>query len=104
MSGRGDNGKQEISGFFLATREEKPVPSKPAFTTRSNGDLTINRDLTVREVREAFKISQQSVYELIKAGTVRAYKVGRLTRLRKEDLNAMRDTSFNTGTNAQTAA
>jgi excisionase family DNA binding protein len=49
---------------------------------------TIDRFLTVQEVAELMRVSTMTVYRLIKAGELRAARVGRSYRLRESDVDA----------------
>jgi excisionase family DNA binding protein len=48
---------------------------------------TIDRFLTVQEVAELMRVSTMTVYRLIKAGELRAARVGRSYRLRESDVD-----------------
>jgi putative molybdopterin biosynthesis protein len=47
----------------------------------------MNNLLTVKEVTKILKISEATLYRLIRSGELRAWKVGKLLRFKKEDLN-----------------
>ena len=53
---------------------------------RSGPELT--RLLTVQEVAEVMRVSRMTVYRLIRAGQLKAVRVGRNYRVREEDLSA----------------
>jgi excisionase family DNA binding protein len=46
------------------------------------------RFLTVAEVADMLRVSSMTVYRLIKAGDLRAVRVGKSYRLREEDIDA----------------
>lgn len=46
-----------------------------------------DRLLTVREVAEAMRVSQMTVYRLIRAGDLPAIRVGRNFRIRESDVD-----------------
>jgi excisionase family DNA binding protein len=50
-----------------------------------------HRLLTVREVAEAMRVSTMTVYRLIKAGELRAIRVGKHFRIRESDLSGYLD-------------
>jgi excisionase family DNA binding protein len=58
-----------------------------------NGD----RLHTVAEVADHMRVSNMTVYRLIKAGEVRAVRVGKSYRIRQRDLEAYLDASRTTG-------
>lgn len=47
--------------------------------------------LTIREVAEYFRISEQTVYRWFSKGLLAAVRVGNVTRVRSEDLDAFID-------------
>lgn len=50
-----------------------------------------DRLLTVREVAEAIRVSNMTVYRLIKAGDLNAIRVGRNFRIRESDVDRFLD-------------
>ena len=50
--------------------------------------MPTERFLTVREVAEQMRVSTMTVYRLIKAGDLRAARVGRSYRLREGEVDA----------------
>jgi excisionase family DNA binding protein len=52
---------------------------------------TDDRFLTVQEVAELMRVSTMTVYRLIKAGDLRAARVGRSFRVRSTDVDAYLD-------------
>lgn len=44
--------------------------------------------LTPREVAEALRVSDMTVYRLIKSGELRAARIGKSYRIREEDVDA----------------
>ena len=51
-------------------------------------DDTSTRFLTVSEVATALRVSNMTVYRLVSSGELPAVRVGRLVRLRTEDVEA----------------
>ena len=49
---------------------------------------TDDRLLTVNEVAELMRVSNMTIYRLIKAGEINATRVGRSYRLRQRDVDA----------------
>ena len=49
---------------------------------------TEDRLLTVNEVAELMRVSNMTIYRLIKAGEINATRVGRSYRLRQRDVDA----------------
>ena len=50
--------------------------------------------LTVSEVAESLRVSDMTVYRLIKAGDLRALQIGKSYRLREEDVDAFLSSRF----------
>jgi excisionase family DNA binding protein len=50
--------------------------------------------LTVSEVAEMLRVSDMTVYRLIKAGELRALQIGKSYRLREEDVDAFLSSRF----------
>jgi excisionase family DNA binding protein len=50
--------------------------------------------LTVGEVAEMLRVSDMTVYRLIKAGDLRALQIGKSYRLREEDVDAFLSSRF----------
>lgn len=50
--------------------------------------------LTPQEVAEALRVSDMTVYRLIKAGDLRALRVGRAYRIREDDFDRYLSDSF----------
>lgn len=50
--------------------------------------MPTERFLTVQEVAELMRVSTMTVYRLIKAGDLRAARVGRSYRLREDEVEA----------------
>jgi excisionase family DNA binding protein len=50
--------------------------------------------LTVGEVAEMLRVSDMTVYRLIKAGDLRALQIGKSYRLREEDVDASLSSRF----------
>lgn len=50
-----------------------------------------HRLLTVREVADLMRVSTMTVYRLIRAGELRAIRVGKHFRIRESELNAYLD-------------
>lgn len=50
-------------------------------------DIKGARYLTVREVADALRVSNMTVYRLINSGGLRAVRVGKSFRLREDDVN-----------------
>jgi excisionase family DNA binding protein len=50
--------------------------------------------LTVSEVAEMLRVSDMTVYRLIKAGDLRALQIGKSYRLREEDVDAFLSSRF----------
>jgi excisionase family DNA binding protein len=44
---------------------------------------------SVNEVRQILKISRQTVYDLIEAGRLKSFKIGRLRRITRASVDAM---------------
>jgi len=42
--------------------------------------------LTVREIIKILKVSRPTAYSLVRSGNLRSFKVGRLVRIKQEDL------------------
>jgi excisionase family DNA binding protein len=59
----------------------------------TDGPLGADRLLTVAEVADHMRVSNMTVYRLIKAGTLPAIRVGKNYRLRASDLAAYLDAS-----------
>ena len=55
------------------------------------------RIYTLEEVRDIVKVSQRTLYNYIKAGTMRAVKIGKYWRVTRADLEEF----LNKGTNAK---
>ena len=54
----------------------------------TDGPLGADRLLTVAEVAEHMRVSNMTVYRLIKAGSLSAIRVGKNYRIRSRDLDA----------------
>ncbi len=61
------------------------------------------RFLTVSEVAALLRVSNMTVYRLIKAGEVRAVRVGKSYRIRQRDLEAYLDASRTGGSDGAKA-
>jgi excisionase family DNA binding protein len=59
----------------------------------ADGPLGADRLLTVAEVADHMRVSNMTVYRLIKAGTLSAIRVGKNYRIRSSDLTAYLDAS-----------
>lgn len=59
-----------------------------------SGPLGGDRLLTVAEVADHMRVSNMTVYRLIKAGTLPAIRVGKNYRIRSSDLAAYLDSSI----------
>jgi len=51
--------------------------------------------MTVGEVADFMRVSSMTVYRLIKAGDLRAARVGKSYRIREEDINAFLASRYN---------
>ncbi len=60
--------------------------------------------LTVREVADAMRVSTMTVYRLIRAGSLRAIRVGKHFRIRAHDLDAYLEAQTYQGGDAWPAA
>jgi excisionase family DNA binding protein len=60
--------------------------------------------LTVREVAEAMRVSTMTVYRLIRAGSLRAIRVGKHFRIRANDLDVYLEAQTFQGGDAWPAA
>ena len=49
-------------------------------------------NLTVDEVAKFLRVSRQTVYTMIRAGTIPHFKVGNKVRIKRADLDAMTNT------------
>ena len=58
------------------------------------GDLSDVRFLTVAEVAELMRVSNMTVYRLVKSGELRALQIGKSYRLREEDVDAFLASRF----------
>lgn len=56
--------------------------------------LSDSRFLTVQEVAELMRVSSMTVYRLIKAGEMRAARVGRSFRIREADVDEYLERSY----------
>lgn len=59
---------------------------KPETPTVANSMTTLGQFLTVAEVAKQLRVSNMTVYRLIKAGQMRAVRVGRGYRLKEDDV------------------
>ena len=59
----------------------------------TDGPLGADRLLTVAEVADHMRVSNMTVYRLIKAGTLPAIRVGKNYRIRASDVTAYLDAS-----------
>ena len=62
--------------------------------TSSDSPPTIGRFLTVAEVARQLRVSNMTVYRLIKAGQMPAVRIGRGFRLREEDVRKYLDARY----------
>jgi excisionase family DNA binding protein len=62
------------------------APENAAPTDSEGAMSPIGRFLTVAEVAKQLRVSNMTVYRLIKAGQMRAVRIGRGYRLREEDV------------------
>jgi excisionase family DNA binding protein len=62
--------------------------------TSSDNPPTIGRFLTVAEVARQLRVSNMTVYRLIKAGQMPAVRIGRGFRLREEDVRKYLDARY----------
>lgn len=53
-----------------------------------------SRFMTVQEVADLMRVSSMTVYRLIKAGDLRAVRVGRSFRIREADVNEYLERSY----------
>lgn len=60
----------------------------------SDNSPTIGRFLTVAEVARQLRVSNMTVYRLIKAGQMPAVRIGRGFRLREEDVRKYLDSRY----------
>lgn len=60
-------------------------------------DLLEMKMLSVEEVGNLLSVSVKTVYELIKGGDLRAYKVGKFYRVRLQDLQLFLDNTKTKG-------
>ena len=58
-----------------------------------DGSVGADRLLTVAEVADHMRVSNMTVYRLIKAGTLPALRVGKNYRIRARDLSSYLDAS-----------
>lgn len=54
----------------------------------ADSDLPEKRLYTIRQACEAAGLGPTTIYKLLKSGALKAVKVGSLTRIRREDLEA----------------
>jgi len=59
---------------------------KPETPTETNSMSTVGEFLTVAEAAKQLRVSNMTVYRLIKAGQMRAVRVGRGYRLKEDDV------------------
>ncbi|MDQ3619620.1 MAG: helix-turn-helix domain-containing protein [Actinomycetota bacterium] len=69
-------------------------PGNSSGGTPSDSPPTIGRFLTVAEVARQLRVSNMTVYRLIKAGQMPAVRIGRGFRLREEDVRKYLDSRY----------
>ena len=68
--------------------------------------MSFNRSgdmLTVGEIADYFRVSERTVYRWLSKGILPAVRVGNVTRINRDDLDAFIATNTNTMTKGQTA-
>jgi len=60
-----------------------------------NEKTPLPKFMTVGEVADFMRVSSMTVYRLIKAGDLRAARVGKSYRIREEDINAFLASRYN---------
>ncbi|RKY95828.1 MAG: hypothetical protein DRQ06_02845 [Candidatus Hydrothermota bacterium] len=55
---------------------------------RKQGDLAMDKWLTLDQIAEYLQMSTSSIYKMAQKGKIPAYKVGRQWRFRKEEIDA----------------
>jgi excisionase family DNA binding protein len=56
-------------------------------TTRNHADTVEEELLTVDEVQELLKVGRTFAYSLVRSGELPSYRVGRLLRVRRQDID-----------------
>ncbi len=69
-------------------------PGNSSGGTSADNPPTIGRFLTVAEVARQLRVSNMTVYRLIKAGQMPAVRIGRGFRLREEDVRKYLDSRY----------
>lgn len=69
-------------------------PGNPSGGTSADNPPAIGRFLTVAEVARQLRVSNMTVYRLIKAGQMPAVRIGRGFRLREEDVRKYLDSRY----------
>jgi len=54
---------------------------------RKQGDLTMDKWLTLEQIAEYLQMSTSSIYKMAQKGKIPAYKVGRQWRFKKEEID-----------------
>jgi len=54
---------------------------------RKQGDLAMDKWLTLEQIAEYLQMSTSSIYKMAQKGKIPAYKVGRQWRFRKEEID-----------------
>jgi excisionase family DNA binding protein len=57
--------------------------------------------MTIKDVSEFFQVSERTVYRWLADGLITAIRVGNVTRIRREDLNAFIEAYSGTTTKGQ---
>ena len=55
---------------------------------KKQGDLAMDKWLTLEQIAEYLQMSTSSIYKMAQKGKIPAYKVGRQWRFRKEEIDA----------------
>ena len=56
-------------------------------TTRNHADTAEEELLTVDQVQELLKVGRTFAYSLVRSGELPSYRVGRLLRVRRQDID-----------------
>lgn len=86
---------KEIGGLLIqASKEWKALEIKATVDNRGEimADLRVTFDaekdevMTIQEAADYLKVAEQSIYNLLKSGALKAFKVGRAGRIMKSEL------------------
>ncbi len=86
---------KEIGGLLIqASKEWKALEIKATVDNRGEimADLRVTFDaekdevMTIQEAADYLKVAEHSIYNLLKSGALKAFKVGRASRIMKSEL------------------